>query len=135
MVSFNSSPMVKCARKPTILTLRELKACACAFLPVLLPLDHSRIASQKSCFFQGRFQGFIRFDECACESVRDCACLSGMSAAFYIDVNSEFAAFLNMLNWALCFLPMVSPLEVFLNRFLIDGNPSFTAGDNPDARY
>ena len=61
--------------------------------------------------------------------------LPGMPAAFYVDVDSKFAAFVHMFNGALrsC-QPMVGALEVFLDRFLIDGNASFTTGDDTDAR-
>ncbi len=63
--------------------LAELRCATGAFETVFLSFFHSRVSGKESCLFEGGTKLFVILKERAGNTVADCACLTGNSAAAY----------------------------------------------------
>ena len=67
------------------LSLAELRSATGCLEAVLLSFFHTRVAGQVSGLLQNASELRIRLKQSSCNAVSDGACLSGISAALYID--------------------------------------------------
>src|SRR5436305_1127556 len=81
-----------------VLSFRELKALARAFLSVLLAFLDARIARDQSRQFQCRPQIIVVFNQRASNPMANCAGLARRSAAGYINQHVEFVRSLRQMQ-------------------------------------
>ena len=72
------------------LSLGELRSATCSLEAVFLTLFHSRVTCQESCALEHRSVISVRLKESSCDTVTDRACLSCVTAAFYVYEYVEF---------------------------------------------
>ena len=73
-----------------LLSLGELRSATGSLEAVLLTLFHSRVTCQESCALKYRSVISVSLKKSSCDTVTDRACLSCVTAAFYVYEYVEF---------------------------------------------
>lgn len=94
--NFNNCSVISCVIPiNACLTFGELRSSTGCLEAVFLTFFHSRVTGQITCSLENRSVFSVCFQKCSCNAMSDSACLSCISATFYIDKDIKFTVCLS----------------------------------------